>query len=207
MISVNLLESFASGLEGFSRPRVQLEQYSTDSHVASRLVYLIETKFCAIRDKIILDLGCGTGVLSFTSSIFEPLILFSVDIDSDVFPVFKRNFSHAKDYYKEEPFIECIIANATSISKFIRISFDTTITNPPFGTKNNSGIDNSFVTSGLEVSNSVFSMHKSSTRNYFLKKKGGSLLAQISFKIPNQFHFHKSKESFVDVDLFHFQNK
>ena len=206
MISVKNLENMISNFEGFTRPRVELEQYSTDSHVASRMVYLIETEFRAIKDKIILDLGCGTGALSLTSSFLEPLIIFSADVDNKVFPVFKRNYSRIKSYYKEEPFIEFITADALSISKFFRASFDTIITNPPFGTKNNKGIDSSFVASGLEVSNNVFSLHKSSTREYFLKKKGGKLLAQISFKIPHQFRFHKSPESYIDVDLIHFQN-
>jgi rRNA N6-adenosine-methyltransferase METTL5 len=205
MFPVNKLENIIDRLEGFPNPKVLLEQYATDSHVASRLTYLIETEFSAIKDKIILDLGCGTGSLSFTSTLFDPLILFSVDIDPENFPVFMNNFSRMKPYYEQEPFIECILADAVSISKFIRISFDSVITNPPFGTKNNSGIDDLFVTSGLAVSNSVFSLHKSSTRTFFLKKRGAKLLAQISFRIPNQFHFHKLKENYIEVDLLHFQ--
>jgi predicted RNA methylase len=207
MITVKSLENMISKLEGFTSPKVNLEQYSTDSHVASRMCYLIETEFSAIKDKIILDLGCGTGALSLTSSLLDPLIIFSADIDKEVFPVFKRNYSRIKNYSKDEPLIEFIIADAVTISKFFRASFDTIITNPPFGTKNNKGIDSSFVASGLEVSNNLFSLHKSSTREYFLKKKGGRLLAQISFKIPHQFRFHKSPESYIDVDLIHFQNE
>ena len=42
-------------------------------------------------------------------------------------------------------------------------SFDTVVMNPPFGTRN-SGIDSAFVLKGMEYSNVVYSLHKTSTR-------------------------------------------
>lgn len=43
--------------------------------------------------------------------------------------------------------------------------FDTVILNPPFGTKNNSGIDMEFLKVAAMLSNnSIYSLHKTSTR-------------------------------------------
>lgn len=43
--------------------------------------------------------------------------------------------------------------------------FDTVVMNPPFGTKNNAGIDMKFLKMGLDLScDSVYSLHKSTTR-------------------------------------------
>jgi predicted RNA methylase len=41
--------------------------------------------------------------------------------------------------------------------------FDTVVMNPPFGTRN-TGIDTAFVMKGMEYSNVVYSLHKTSTR-------------------------------------------
>jgi predicted RNA methylase len=44
-------------------------------------------------------------------------------------------------------------------------SFDTVIMNPPFGTKNNAGIDMLFLRRAIELATgAVYSLHKSSTR-------------------------------------------
>lgn len=43
--------------------------------------------------------------------------------------------------------------------------FDVTILNPPFGTKNNEGIDYCFLEKAFKIcSGNVYSFHKSSTR-------------------------------------------
>lgn len=43
--------------------------------------------------------------------------------------------------------------------------FDVIITNPPFGTKNNEGIDYCFLEKAFQICNgNVYSFHKSSTR-------------------------------------------
>lgn len=88
-------------------------------------------------------------------------------------------------------------------------SFDLVITNPPFGTKNNEGIDVAFLEAALRITrSSVYSFHKSSTREYLLKKfndpeRGLSVevLAQMKFDIGKSYKFHKEKSVDVLVDL------
>ena len=49
--------------------------------------------------------------------------------------------------------------------------FDTVIMNPPFGTKHNAGTDVKFLEVATKLaSKAVYSLHKTSTRNYILKK-------------------------------------
>lgn len=204
-ITISRLEKLTKSLKGFSNPKVKLEQYSTDNHVASRMISLIESEKNAIYDKFVLDLGCGSGILTITASILDPLIIFAIDIDKDVFSIFKENLSSLGHIFDIRSIIEPIIMDSSSVSKAFRINFDSVISNPPFGTKNNQGIDCDFIKSGLSVSNNVFSLHKTSTRSFLTKKMNGELMAQISFKIPKQFHFHNMKEAFIDVDLLHFE--
>ena len=85
---------------------------------------------------------------------------------------------------------------------------DTVITNPPFGTKNNEGIDVQFLKTAIRLARqAVYSFHKTSTRSYMIKLIRESwgldveVVAQMKFDIPNMYKFHKQKSVDVDVDL------
>lgn len=90
-------------------------------------------------------------------------------------------------------------------------TFDTVVTNPPFGTKHNEGIDVAFLAAACRLSkNAVYSFHKSSTRDYLVKlietewkhlNLGIEVVAQMKFDIPQMYQFHKEKSVDVDVDL------
>ena len=58
------LESYLEEVNQFSSPKLELEQYATDSHLAASVLYTMESSFGDLQDKIVLDLGAGCGVLS-----------------------------------------------------------------------------------------------------------------------------------------------
>jgi len=85
---------------------------------------------------------------------------------------------------------------------------DTVITNPPFGTKNNEGIDVQFLKTAIRLAKrAVYSFHKTSTRPFLMKlltEKWGlnaEVVAEMKFDIPNMYKFHKQKCVDVEVDL------
>eukprot|EP00804_Cyclotella_cryptica_P016346 CCRYP_009910-RC/>CCRYP_009910-RC protein AED:0.08 eAED:0.08 QI:561/1/1/1/0.33/0/4/319/295 len=84
---------------------------------------------------------------------------------------------------------------------------DTVITNPPFGTKNNEGIDVQFLRTAIRLARrAVYSFHKTSTRPYLIKLLGSwglnvEVVAEMKFDIQNMYRFHKQKVKDVDVDL------
>lgn len=85
---------------------------------------------------------------------------------------------------------------------------DTVITNPPFGTKNNEGIDVQFLKTAIRLARrSVYSFHKTSTRPFLVKllrdkwKMGVEVVAEMKFDIPNMYKFHKQNCVDVEVDL------
>ena len=89
-------------------------------------------------------------------------------------------------------------------------SVDTVVTNPPFGTKNNPGIDVAFLATACRISRkSIYSFHKTSTRKFLLNKittewkLGAKVVAEMKFDIPNMYKFHKKKNVDVYVDLIH----
>ena len=85
---------------------------------------------------------------------------------------------------------------------------DTVITNPPFGTKNNEGIDVQFLRTAIRLARrAVYSFHKTSTRPYLIKLLRDTwglnveVVAEMKFDIPNMYKFHKQKCVDVEVDL------
>mmetsp|Transcript_4035 Transcript_4035/g.11497 ORF Transcript_4035/g.11497 Transcript_4035/m.11497 type:complete len:306 (-) Transcript_4035:37-954(-) len=84
---------------------------------------------------------------------------------------------------------------------------DTVLTNPPFGTKQNAGIDVTFLRAATRMARrSVYSFHKSSTRPYLVKKikEWGydvEVVAQMRYDIPKMYQFHTKDSVDVEVDL------
>ena len=84
---------------------------------------------------------------------------------------------------------------------------DTILTNPPFGTKQNAGIDVAFLRAATRMAcRAVYSFHKSSTRAHLLKriKEWGydvEVVAQMKYDIPKTYKFHRENSVDVEVDL------
>lgn len=84
---------------------------------------------------------------------------------------------------------------------------DTVVTNPPFGTKHNAGIDICFLRTATRLARrAVYSFHKTSTRAYLIQtiESWGyhvKVIAEMKFDIPNMYAFHQKKSIDVDVDL------
>lgn len=84
---------------------------------------------------------------------------------------------------------------------------DTVITNPPFGTKHNEGIDVQFLKTSIRLARrAVYSFHKTSTRSYLLKliRSWGlsvEVVAEMKFDIQNMYKFHKEKVSEIRAPI------
>ena len=84
---------------------------------------------------------------------------------------------------------------------------DTVLTNPPFGTKHNAGMDVQFLRTATRLARkTVYSFHKTSTRDFLLRKVSewgmeAIVVAEMKFDIPNTYKFHQKKSVDVEVDL------
>lgn len=179
----------------FSKPKIALEQYATDPHLAACLA------LTAAQDldegSVVIDLGCGSGMLSMAMAAVDCLVI-SIDIDVDA-------VSDAQVECKDL-FVDFILGDACQGMSFLRpMVSDCAISNPPFGTKHNAGIDYVFVQSALKIAPICFSMHKTACREV-LKKKISMFakceaIAQLSFNLPKQYKFHKESSVSIQVDL------
>lgn len=83
--------------------------------------------------------------------------------------------------------------------------------NPPFGTKKNAGVDIKFLDIALKVaSNTVYSLHKTSTRDYVLSKAiqlgaEGTVIAELRYDLPRIYKFHKKDSVDIQVDFIRFE--
>ena len=85
----------------------------------------------------------------------------------------------------------------------------TVVTNPPFGTKDNAGIDLQFLRTATRLARrAVYSFHKRSTRQFLLKTiqedwgyQNVKVVAEMAFDVPKMYKFHTQQNKDIEVDL------
>lgn len=155
----------------------------------------------------------------------DAYLVYGFDIDDDALSICLDNanslFSEEDDddehdnndlssAYSHCPSLNLIRADLTQDDQFwsqFNNIFNVCITNPPFGTKHNKGIDMLFLKRAINLAtDSVYSLHKSSTRDYIMTKckqwqVSGEPIVQIKYDLPHTYKFHHKKSIDIEVDL------
>ncbi|SCZ90785.1 BZ3500_MvSof-1268-A1-R1_Chr1-3g02248 [Microbotryum saponariae] len=150
--------------------------------------------------------------------------VLSVDIDSDALEIAKQNVEEID----MEDEIELVNARIGDIAEDSSIGeglpsleeylanrdgerrFDTVVMNPPFGSWRK-GIDMVFLESACELAKTaVYSLNKSSTRDYILKKAKtfgfeGTVIAEMKYDLPKTMAHHSKKSVDIQVDMWRFE--
>lgn len=176
------LESRLSSIETFVKPKVNLEQYQTSAHLASRILFSAESTYESFSNKTVMDFGCGSGIFTAGPLLLGANFTWGLDIDPEALVVCKNNLQQVVGNCDEDDVDQgcqwdLIQADITKISNpssssclmdSFKKSVDTVIMNPPFGTKNNKGIDMIFLKTALDFAqDTVYSLHKTSTRQVY----------------------------------------
>jgi len=199
------LEQHLQTIEGFENPKILLEQYPTRPHIAACMLQTIHDTFDDIENKMIADLGCGCGVLSIGSVMLGAGSVTGFDVDQDALEQFQENIA---DFEMDN--IELVNADVIALGDHFIGKYDTVIMNPPFGTKHNKGLDIKFLETGLRLSSkSVYSLHKTSTREHILKKAKdwgvtAQVIAELRYDLPNTYKHHKKSSVDIHVDFIRF---
>ncbi|MCY0860458.1 MAG: METTL5 family protein [Sulfolobaceae archaeon] len=176
-------------------PKYELEQYLTPAELASQILWIAFLKG-DIEGKIVIDLGCGTGIFC------KGVVLLGgdcicVDIDRDALNVARNFVGKDAEYIQAE-------VNSFNLTRKI----DTVIENPPFGVVNR-GIDLKFLLRAMEVANSVYSIHKSNekTRELIMnmvKEYGYSVeLISLNYRLKYYYRWHRKRIYEFPVDLYY----
>ncbi|PTD94027.1 hypothetical protein C9439_04820 [archaeon SCG-AAA382B04] len=191
------LEIKLEKLDIIKNPKPRYEQYPTPPGLAAALlnISLLQGN---IKDKKVIDLGCGSGILSIGAALLGAKKVIGIDLDEDAIKVAKRN---AKKF-------DLDIDWKNKDVKEVNEKADTVIQNPPFGSQSK-GNDRPFIKKSLEISPVVYSLHKTETDDFikeFVNQNGGKVdeKVEISFPIRRRFNFHKEKEKSVKVNIYKF---
>ncbi|XP_014479329.1 PREDICTED: methyltransferase-like protein 5 [Dinoponera quadriceps] len=200
------LEEYLQQLEVFEKPKVLLEQYATSAHIASHMLYTAQSQFNDIEGKSVADLGSGCGVLSLGAKMLGAGYVVGFEIDSDAVDIHSGN---CDDIELHVEIVQCDILQCLP-GKF-EGRFDTVVMNPPFGTKRNAGVDMRFLETAIRLSgNAVYSLHKSSTRDYVLSRAAqldakGTVVAELRYDLPRAYRFHRKASVDIEVDFIRFE--
>jgi putative methylase len=183
-----------SKLKVFEQGEIKLEQYSTDSEIAAEILwnaFLIGD----IKEKTIADLGAGTGILGIGAALLGAENVFLVEKEEKALRIAKENAKMMKN----------ISIIGSDIDNF-KDNVYMVIMNPPFGTKNEHA-DKVFLEKAFSVTKIIYSIHKSSTRNFVeaITKHHDFTIThewRFGFPIKRSYHFHRKPKVNIEVSCF-----
>src|SRR3989344_845623 len=95
MLTKKTLAIELSKLKVFEKPKLTGEQYTTDSEIAAEVLHFAYMDH-DIKNNIIADLGCGTGILGIGVLLLEAGFVYFVDNDKEAIEILKDNLSKYK---------------------------------------------------------------------------------------------------------------
>lgn len=194
------LEIALQKIPSHPNPKVEYEQYSTPSIIASDLLWN-SYGLGDIEGKTVLDLGCGTGIFTVGALKLNAKSAIGVDIDEE-------SIRTADNYVSEKLNFDNYEFISSNIDEFeAAFSVDTVFQNPPFGSqkKASKGEDLKFIDKACQFNPSViYSFHMASTRDFLIDYFYGkdleiSHIFNYKFKIPKIYDFHTKESKDVDV--------
>lgn len=202
LVSRSQLEMLLQQLESFQEPKPELEQYPITPQGASTILTVIANTYNDIQDKILADLGCGTGILAIGAALCGAKEVIGVDIDQRQLNIATKNAQklHVNDKMR------WIMSDIQDIS----LNVDVIIQNPPFGVQRaDRGMDIVFLKKALECAKIVYSLHKSGEktqlylRNFIQDQKAVlDTIIPLQITLPHLYTFHRKKNYPVQIDLY-----
>ncbi len=195
-----------SRLKGFEKPEVRVEQYGMDSEIGADVLWNALYRD-DIKQKVIVDLGCGTGILGIGALLLGAKKVYFVDVDEEVVYIAKENLADIKSEY-------LIDAEAVFLCQDIKDfgeKADVVLQNPPFGTKQKH-VDKIFLEKAIELAPVIYSFHKSSTKIFvesFAKDNNFEITACFEFRFPlkQTMEFHRREMHRINVSCWRLKKK
>jgi predicted RNA methylase len=189
------LEIQLGKLKILEKPNLKLEQYPVSAETASELLYMAGFEHNDLDGRVV-DIGTGTGRLAIGAALMGAKKVVGVDVDEHALTLAKEN---AESAGVQVEWVQSEIENVNG-------RFNTVIMNPPYGTRTTHA-DTRFLEKALQLAPLVYSIHKSSTRDFLLQlvMKLGAQVDQarsMRMAIPHLFEFHEKKRAIVEIDLY-----
>ncbi len=202
MISKSQLAIKLSKLKVFENPKVRYEQYPTDSEIVAEILWNMHMQD-EIQGKVIVDAGCGTGILGIGCLLLGAKRIIFIEIDEKAVETLHKNLESEglNDLNSYKIIIDDI--------KNIDFKANLTIQNPPFGVQTKHA-DKIFLEKALSNSNIVYSMHKSETKGFVeavCKDNNAKITQEFKFKFPlkQTYKHHTKRIERINVSCFKIQ--
>lgn len=201
MISRAQLAITISKFEDFTNPNPAKEQYMTDSETASQMLWGAFMQG-DIKDKIVADLGCGTGVLGLGALLLGAKWVIMVEVDGKALEAARRNYERLRTQFGLGNNVTFINSDISMYSKEV----DTVIENPPFGVQNEHA-DRPFLLKAFGIGKAVYSLHKIESQGFIegLAKESNFHLTHLwrySLPLKKTMDFHTRRIERVAVGCF-----
>ena len=188
------LEILLQKVPSFEKPVPYLEQYLTPANIAADIIFNAH-QFGDIKNKIVIDLGCGTGIFSTGAALTGAGRIIGIDID--------ENAIKTAEKYAEKNNLK--ITFMTQDVRDLRMKCDTIIMNPPFGAqKGNHKADRKFIEKGFEISSVLYSIHQTKTIPFIIKlisSLGGTINYSKKYIFPIKWLFEFHEKNIVNYDV------
>ncbi|MFC7021009.1 MULTISPECIES: METTL5 family protein [Haloarcula] len=188
---------------GFENPRAGLEQYRTPPELAAHLVHTADLQG-DVEGRIVVDLGCGTGMLALGAALRSPETVVGVDIDPAPLATARQNERKVGSTTS----VSWVRGDATAAPLCPPVEDTTVVMNPPFGAQSgNEHADRRFLETAAEISTVSYSVHNEGSREFvesFAADNGGKVTHafETEFELPRQFDFHDEEARVITAEVF-----
>ena len=186
---------------GFDDPRLDLEQYRTPPEIAAHLIHVAALQD-DIADRTVVDLGCGTGMLTLASALAGARLSVGVELDAAALSTARGNETRVGAHGD----IAWLRADATRPP--LSCSDATVVMNPPFGARDgNEHADRAFLTAARDLAAVSYSIHNAGSRSFvesFAADEGGDVTHAFAaeFDVASQYAHHEAESRTLDTELF-----
>ena len=182
-------------LKTLQTPRLELEQYPVSARVAAELLYMAGFERNDLHGATV-DLGTGTGRLAVGAALMGSRKVVGVDLDERAIFLARENGVAAGVQ------VEWVVSDIGDVEGV----YDAVVMNPPYGTRT-PHLDVQFLDRAFQLAPIVYSIHKSSTRDYLkqaVTRRNREIdeIRGMDLDIPHLFPFHQKKRKNVKVDLY-----
>lgn len=187
---------------GFDDPRADLEQYRTPPELAATLVHTADLQG-DVAERVVVDLGCGTGMLALAAALRGPRLVVGVDLDPAPLATARTNERRVAS----SSAVAWVRGDATS-APICPAEPTTVIMNPPFGAQaGNEHADRGFLATAARLSSVSYSIHNTDSETFvreFAADNGGAVTHafRATIALPRQFDFHTTDGEAIDVEIF-----
>ncbi|WP_338728351.1 METTL5 family protein [Haladaptatus sp. DJG-WS-42] len=196
------LEQQLAVVAGFERPKASLEQYRTPPDLAAHLIHIADLQG-DVEDRLVVDLGTGTGMLALAAALRGPTRVVGVDVDPKPLQTAREN----RRRVGTRTDIEWVNADATRLP-LCPDEQTTVVMNPPFGAQDdNVHADRAFLATAAALAGVSYSVHNAGSQQFiesFATDHGGEVTHafQAAFEVPKQFEFHTEASRTLDTEVF-----